>query len=179
MLETTKAETEGDGEGERIKTTDRRRFVRATAAGVAAIGAFGTGTAAATRRYQTRRLRTETPGQSVIENIELVHDRRLFGEDVFYASVRLTDYAVRYDRQRVVVSSAKNWGWNWNGAAMDRSTGDERERRFLSDVDIPALRTPMAMKPFSVKVWTETDPGQGYWLTQERTIVEPAAAGES
>jgi hypothetical protein len=68
------------------ETRSRRRFLRRTATGVGAITTVGagTGTAAATRRYEVRRLRTRTPGQPAIEDVELVHDRRLFGEDVVF-----------------------------------------------------------------------------------------------
>jgi len=173
MLETTEKK-DGDEDTE----ISRRRFVRETVAGsgVVALGTAGAGTetAAATRRYDTRRLRTRTPGQSVIEAVEFVHDRRLFGEDVFFIGVTLADYALRYDRQRVTVSKAENW--EWNTSAMDRSVDDQRTHRTLDNFDIPALRTPRLFEPVAIKVWTE--PSDGYWLTQERTVIEPVGNGE-
>ena len=159
------------------ETRSRRRFLRRTATGVGAITTVGagTGTAAATRRYEVRRLRTRTSGQPAIEDVELVHDRRLFGEDVFFIGVSPTNYALRYDRQWVTVSRAENW--EWDASAMDRSVGDQRTHRILHSFDIPALQTPRLFEPIAIKVWTKTDPGQGDWLSQERTVVEPAGNG--
>jgi len=180
MFDTTGTKsTDTGGEGNSSKTASRRRFLRGAIAGVATVSTIGTKTTAATRRYRVRRLRTDTPGQSAIEDIELIHDRRLFGEDVFCVVVTLTDYAMRYDRQRLAVSAAENWAWNWNEPVIDRSTGGEGTRRLLSDIEMPVFQTPRAMEPIAIKAWTETDPGRGDWLSQERTVVEPAGAGES
>ena len=143
----------------------RRRVLRGTAAGVAAIGTAGVGIGtvgtrtAAARRYDLRRVRSDTPGQSVIEDVVLVHDRRVVREDVFYRSVSLADYAMKYDRQRIAVSAADDWGWD--APVFGRQMGSDRTRRLLPEFDLPFYWSVRAVKPLAIKVWTETDPGRG------------------